>query len=98
MKPTLQRNIPALSGKSREERAAIVCPLLETDSRLKSYRKIFIGIFIFTPVFMSTFIDSHVTLTVRISVIAMIIIATSTFLQLFCINTRLREILENKIG
>jgi hypothetical protein len=93
MKPILQKDIPALSGKSREELAAIVCPLLETDSRLKFYRKIFIGVFIFTPVFMSTFVDSHVTLTVRLSIIILIILATSAFLQLFCINPRLKDIL-----
>jgi len=95
MKPTLQKDIPALSGKSREERAAIIRPLLETDSRLKFYRKIFIGIFIFTPVFMSAFVDSHVTLTTRLSIIVLIIITASTFLQLFCFNPRLKGILGN---
>ena len=96
MKLTLQKNIPALSGKSREEQGVIFWALMKTDSKLKFYRKIFIGIFIATPVFMSSFIDSHVTLAVEIFTIASIIIFTSTFLQLFCVNPRLKEILEDK--
>ena len=96
MKPTLQKDIPALSGKSREERGAIFWTLMETDSKLKFYRKIFLGIFIATPLFMSSFINSHVTIMIEILISTLIIIITSTFLQLFCINPRLKEILENK--
>ena len=96
MKPTLQKNIPALSGKSREERGAIFWALMKTDSKLKFYRKIFLGMFIATPIFMSSFIDSHVTIMIEILIIAFVVIVTSTFLQLFCVNPRLKEILEDK--
>ncbi len=97
MKPILQKDIPALSGKSREEQTAIFWTLMETDSKLKFYRKIFLGIFIATPLFITSFIEAHVTIMIEILIIAFIIIITSTFLQLFCINPRLKEILEDKI-
>ena len=96
MKPTLQKNIAALSGKSREERAAIIWPLSETDSKLKFFRKLWVGIFIFTPASVTAFIDFHGTLATRFFLSAFIVIIASTIFQLFCFNPRLKEILEDK--
>jgi len=98
MKPTLQKNIPALSGKSREERAAIICPLLETDSKLKFYRKFFVGIFILTPASVTAFYDGlgRLSATAGMITCVLIVIITSAFLQLFCFNPRLKEILGDK--
>jgi hypothetical protein len=96
MKPTLQKNIPALSGKSREERAEIICPLAKTDSKLKFYRKIFVGIIIFSPAYVTAFYGSRGTLTAAFFTGAFIAVTTSTFLQLFYFNPRLKEILGDK--
>jgi hypothetical protein len=96
MKPTLQKNIPALSGKSREECAAIICPLSKTDSKLKFYRKLWLGIFIFAPAYVAAFYGSHETLTTAFFAGAFIAVIASTFLQLFCFNPRLKEILGDK--
>jgi hypothetical protein len=96
MKPILQKNIPALSGKSRGERNAIVVPLLEIDSKLKFYRKIFVGIIIFSPAYITAFYGSRGTLTAAFFTGAFIAVTTSTFLQLFYFNPRLKEILGDK--
>jgi hypothetical protein len=96
MKPTLQKNIPTLSGKSRAERSEIICPLLERDSKLKFYRKIFMGIIIFTPAYIAAFYGSRGTLTAAFFTGALIAVITSIFLQLFCFNPRLKEILKDK--
>jgi hypothetical protein len=96
MKLILQKNIPALSGKSREERAEIIVPLAKTDSKLKSYRNLFVGIFIFTPAFITAFYGSQGTFITTIFASALVVIITSAFLQLFYFNPRLKEILEDK--
>src|ERR1700733_1806119 len=85
MKPILQRNIPALSGKSREERAEIICPLLKTDSKLKFYRKLWLGIFIFTPASVTAFYDGlgRLSATTGMITCALIVVITSAFFQLF---------------
>ena len=98
MKLILQKNIPALSGKSREERAEIICPLAKTDSKLKFYRKIFVGIFIMTPASVTAFYGGLGRLSATAGMITciLIVIITSAFFQLFYFNPRLKEILEDK--
>jgi hypothetical protein len=98
MKLTLQKNIPALSGKSRQECAEIIYPLAATDSKLKFYRKIFVGIFIMTPASVIVFYDGlgRLSATAGMITCALVVVIISTFLQLFCFNPRLKEILGDK--
>jgi len=96
MKPTLLRSVPALSGKSRKERAVIIRPLYETDSKLKFYRKLWIGTFLFIGPFIASLYGSHVSITTAILTGALIGIIIPTLIQLFCVNPRLKEILEVK--
>jgi hypothetical protein len=99
MKPAFLRNIPALSGKSREEIDAIICPLFKTDSKLRFYRKLWILMFIIPAPFFTFFhfsLASIATLFLLFLTGALIAVITITLITLFCVNPRLKEILEDK--